>query len=86
MISHVAYAGRISDHLYPDCPALMRWKGSPYGDKQHGLPDLGRRLAGLVDPEGTDICAICFNVWADEDLQRRADAFNDAEAEWYGTE
>jgi len=60
---HVAYAGRISDHLYPNCPALLRWKDSPYGDKQFGMPDLGVRLAGLVDPAGTDICSLCFNVW-----------------------
>ncbi len=58
MSGHVAYAGRISDHLYQDCPALQRWKDSPYGS-----PGLGRLLLGTVDPEGTDICLICFNVW-----------------------
>ncbi len=82
MTGHVAYAGRISDHLYQDCPALQRWKESQYSS-----PGLGRLLQGLVDPEGTDICKLCYNVWkADEDLQRRADAYNDAEAEIYGSD
>jgi len=58
MSGHVAYAGRISDHLYQDCPALLRWKDSPYGS-----PGLGKRLVDLVDPEGTDICKLCLNVW-----------------------
>ena len=58
MTGHVAYAGRISDHLYQDCPAIQRWKDSPYGSRY-----LGRRLQGTVDPEGTDICLICFNIW-----------------------
>ncbi len=63
MSGHVAYAGRISDHLYQDCPALQRWKDSPYGDNQFGMPDLGAKLVGLVDPNGTDICGLCFIVW-----------------------
>lgn len=58
MNEHAAYEGRISDHLYQDCPAIQRWKDSPYGSST-----LGRRLNGLVDPEGTDICRICYLVW-----------------------
>ena len=64
MSGMVAYSGRISDHLYRDCPALARWKDSPYGS-----PRLGKRLNGLVDPDGTDICVLCWNTF---DQRRKA--------------
>lgn len=61
MNGHLAYSGVTCDHLYPDCPAIDRWKTSPYGSQ-----GVGRLLKGLVDPEGTDICGLCLIVWRRE--------------------
>ena len=79
MSGHLAWSGVTCDHLYPDCPAIARWRDSPFN--QHGV---GRVLQGLVDPAGTDICGLCSQRWKDDELQRRAEAYNAAEAEWYG--
>ena len=79
MSGHLAWSGVTCNHLYLDCPSIARWRYSPF--YQHGV---GRVLQGLVDPEGTDICGLCFKRWEADELQRRAEGFNDAEAEWYG--
>lgn len=51
------WLGTTSDHLFEQCPA-----------RQRSLPELRRcgwdkqGIWGL-DPEGTDVCGICFRWW-----------------------
>ena len=57
MRDHEAFRGVGPDHLYPDCPPLVR---SVLAGTD---PLTGGRLVGMVDPLGTDICGMCLYRW-----------------------
>lgn len=62
MSPEVAYRGVTVDHLYPDCPALVR----PVRLRDEGRSEyvgVGEPCVGMVDPEGTDLCFACQTRW-----------------------
>lgn len=64
MTEHEAYRGVGPDHLYPDCPPLVRSVAAGID------PLVGSRLRFSVDPLGSDVCGMC--VWRWRRKQRRA--------------
>jgi len=55
-----AFLGLTTDHLYTNCPHLVRMVDNPDNAGYHWLGD---RAIGEVDPLGTDICGWCQRVW-----------------------
>ncbi len=65
MSNHVAFVGVTVDHLYSDCPTLARTQKHSAHVEHGGLwvRRVGDRCVDLIDPEGSDVCGLCYRRW-----------------------
>ncbi|HEY7822148.1 MAG TPA: hypothetical protein VIG24_04920 [Acidimicrobiia bacterium] len=66
MPEHPCYLGIYVDHLYADCPSVVKQRGrTRCGCNYHpeNVARVGDRSLGTVDPEGSDICSLCYRRW-----------------------
>ena len=65
--SHDAYLGNTVDHLYTNCPSLLRSARARVLYTGQDCPHCGGqvpvRAIGKVDPLGTDLCGLCVRRW-----------------------
>lgn len=65
-MSHEAFLGIYVDHLYDNCPTVAKQRGRTRCGCSHPHDEaarVGDKALGTVDPEGSDICVLCYRRW-----------------------